>query len=250
MTPERQRTFETLTASQDSMPSTRAPALSERDLTAVDQPRRRLGSPPEMAVPGSGQFTLNTAATRALSPKTPLKAIRFYLAEKGKERFLVVRPAAKDAEGAIKIFPVGEFYRDHWPATVQGRAANTLRKIGVVERCRLEGIQDRKNNWLVFNLNRPKPLQDFEGPDPMGQAVSLWLKTAKRKRTIQVKDALEEIRETWKKEAPKPNGSVRGTFPFDKAIRLGAYLRKYAGEYKKEGLRLGGGGIKPPVILE
>src|SRR5207245_4633953 len=98
MTPERQRTFEMLTASQDSMPSTRAPALSERDLTAVDQPRRRLGSPPEMAVPVSGQYTLNTAATRALSPKTPLKAIRFYLAEKGKERFLVVRPAAKDAE--------------------------------------------------------------------------------------------------------------------------------------------------------
>src|SRR5438552_11337000 len=68
-----------------------------------------------MAVPGSGQFTLSMVATLALSTKTPLKAIRFYLAEKEKERFLVVRPAAKDADGAIKIFPVGEFYQDHWP---------------------------------------------------------------------------------------------------------------------------------------
>src|SRR2546422_3129114 len=103
MTPERQRTFEMLTASQESVPSTRAPALSEKDLTAVDQPRRRLGSPPEMAVPGSGQFTLNTAATRALSPKTPLKAIRFYLAEKGKERCLFVCPAGEDEDRAIAI---------------------------------------------------------------------------------------------------------------------------------------------------
>jgi hypothetical protein len=131
-----------------------------------------------------------------------------------------------------------------------GRAAPTLRKVGIVERCRLEGIYDRKNNWLVFNLNRPKPLQDIEGPDPMGQAISLWLKAAKRKRAIPMKDAFEEVRAAWEKEAARPNSSVRGPFPFDKPIRLGAYLRKHAREYTKEDLRLGGSGIKPPVILE
>lgn len=250
MTPERQRTSEAHLASQNSMPSTRAPALSEKDLTAVIPPRMGRGKPPELVIPGDGRLVLNTAAMHLLSPKVRLTGIRLYLAEKGKERFLVVRPAAKDATDAIKIFPVGQYYQDHWPAVVMGRAATTLRKVGIVERCRLEGIHDRKNNWLIFNLNRPKPLQDIEGPDPMGQAVSLWLKVTKRKRTVPMKGALQEIRETWEKEASRPNGSVRGPFPFDKPIRLGAYLRKHAGEYTKEGLRLGGSGIKPPVILQ
>jgi hypothetical protein len=65
----------------------------------------------------------------------------------------------------------------------------------------------------------------------MGQAVALWLKTARRKRTVPLKDALEEMREAWEKEAARPNSSVRGMFPFDRPIQLGAYLRKHAGEY-------------------
>ncbi len=190
MTPERLRTSETHLASQNSLPSTRTPELREKDLMAVVPPRAGRGKPPEMVIPGDGRLILNTAATRLLSPRTPLTGIRLYLAEKGRDRFLVVRPA-KNATDAIKIFPTGRYYKDHWPAVVMGRAAPTLRKIGVVERCRLEGIHDRKNNWLIFNLNRPKPLQDIEGADPMGQAVTLWLKSAKRKRTIPLKDALE-----------------------------------------------------------
>ena len=248
MTPERQRTSEARLASPNSTRPASTPELSEEDLVAVSRPG--VGGPPELVIPGDGRFVLNTAAMRLLSPKTPLAAVRFYLAEKGRERFLVVRPASKNATDAIKIYRTGRFYQDRWPAIVMGRAATTLRKIGVVERYRLEGVHDRKNNWLVFNLNRPKPLQDIEGIDPMGQAVSLWLKATKRKRTIVMKDAFEEVREAWEKEAAKPNSSVRGPFPFDKPIRLGAYLRKHAGEYTKEGLRLGGSGIKPPVILE
>ncbi len=250
MTPGRQRTSEAYLASQNSLPSTHTPKLSEKDLMPVVPPRMGRGKPPEMVFPGDGRLILNTAATRLLSPRTPLPGIRLYLAEKGKERYLVVRPAAKDATDAIKIFPTGRHYQDHWPAVVMGRAAPTLRKIGIVERCRLEGIHDRKNNWLVFDLNRPKPLQDIEGADPMGQAVTLWLKAAKRKRTIALKDALEEIRDVWEEDAARPNSRARGPFPFERPIHLGAYLRKHAGEYGKQRLRLGGSGIKPPVILD
>lgn len=250
MTPDRPRISEAHLASKDPLPSTRAPELREEDLMAVVPPRTGRGKPPELVIPGDGRLILNTAATLLLSPKTPLTGIRLFLAEKGKDRFLVVRPAPKNATDAIKVFPTGRYYQDHWPAVVMGRAAGTLRKIGIVERCRLQGIHDRKNNWLIFNLNRPKPYQDIEGADPMGQAVALWLKAAKRKRTISLKDALEEIREAWEKEAARPNSSVRGPFAFERPIQLGAYLRKHAGEYAQQGLRPGGSGTKPPVILE
>jgi len=248
MTSGRQRTSEAHRASQNATRPASTPELHEEDLVAVGRPR--VGGPPELVIPGDGRFVLNTAAMRLLSPKTPLAGVRFYLAEKGKERFLVVRAASKTATDAIKIYRTGRFYQDRWPAIVMGRAATALRKIGVVERCRLEGIHDRKNRWLVFNLNRPKPIQDIEGVDPMGQAIRLWLKATKRNRTILMKDAREEVREAWEKEAARPNSSVRGPFPFDKPIRLGAYLRKYAGDYKREGLRLGESGVKPPVVLE
>lgn len=250
MTPERAPASEARRASRDVLPSMHVPELTEEDLTAVVPPRGGRGKPPELIIPGDGRLILNTAATRLLSPKTPLSGIRLFLAEKGKERFLVVRPAPKNATDAIKVYPTGRYYQDHWPAIVMGRAATSLRKIGVVERCRLEGIYDRKNNWLIFNINRPKPYQDIEGADPMGQAVALWLKVAKRKRTIPLKDALEEIRQLWEKEAAKPNSRVRGPFPLERPIQLGAYLRKYARDYSQQGLRLGGGGTKPPVILE
>ncbi len=249
MVPDRQRTSEARRILKE-VTSTRTPELNEKDLMAVVPPRTGRGKPPEMVIPGDGRLILNTAAMHLLSPRTPLTGIRLYLAEKGRDRFLVVRPAAKNAPDAIKVFPTGAYYQDHWPAIVMGRAAGTLRKIGIVERCRLEGVHDRKNNWLIFNLSRPKPYQDIEGADPMGQAVALWLKTAKRKRTIPLKDALEEMREAWEKEAARPNSSTRGPFPFERPIQLGAYLRKHAGEYVRQGLRLGGSGIKPPVILE
>ncbi len=248
MVPDRRHTSEAHLAPNPT--STRAPEFSEEDLMAVVPPRTGRGKPPEMVIPGDGRLILNTAAMHLLSPRTPLTGIRLYLAEKGRDRFLVVRPAAKNATDAIKVFPTGAYYQDHWPAIVMGRAAGTLRKIGIVERCRLEGIHDRKNNWLIFNLNRPRPYQDIEGADPMGQAVVLWLKTAKLKRTVPLKDALEEIREAWEKEAARPNSSMRGMFPFERPIQLGAYLRKHAGEYVRQGLRLGGSGMKPPVILE
>jgi hypothetical protein len=185
-----------------------------------------------------------------LSPNTPLTGIRLYLAEKGKDRFLVVRPAPKDATDAIKIFPTGKYYQDHWPAIVMGRAASTLRKVGIVERCRLEGIHDPQNNWLIFHLNHVKPYQDIEGSDPMGEAIILWLKVAKRKRTVLLKDVLEEVRVAWEKEAARPGSRPRGPFPFTRPIVVGAYLRKHAGEYGRQGLRLGGSGMKPPIILE
>lgn len=250
MTPDRSRVSAARRASRDSLPSTRTPELSEKDLAAVVPPRAGRGKPPELIIPGDGRLILNTAATLLLSPKPPLSGIRLFLAEKGKDRFLVVRPAQRNATDAIKVYPTGRYYQDHWPAIVMGRAATTLRKIGVVERCRLEGIHDRKNNWLIFNINRPKPYQDIEGPDLMGQAVALWLKAAKRKRTVPLKEALEEIREIWEKEAAKPSSGVRGPFPFERPIQLGAYLRKYAREYSQQGGRLGGSGTKPPVILE
>ena len=79
---------------------------------------------------------------------------------------------------------------------------------------------------------------------PAGRAVLQW----RLDRFVRW-GSFEEVREAWEKEAARPNSSVRGPFPFDKPIRLGAYLRKHAGEFTKEGLRLGGSGIKPPVIL-
>lgn len=238
MSPDRQRL------------STRTHELREEDLTAVVPPRAGRERPPEIAIPGDGRLILNTAATFLLSPDTPLAGIRLYLAEKGKDRFLVVRPATKDATDAIKIFPTGKYYQDHWPAIVMGRAASTLRKIGIVERCRLEGLHDPQNNWLIFNLNQAKPYQDIEGGDPMGEALALWLKVAKRKRTVLLKDALEEVREVWEKEAARPGSRPRGPFPFTRPIVVGAYLRKHAAEYGRQGLRLSGSGMKPPITLQ
>lgn len=255
MTPDRQRTAEARPAARDPAPPTRTPKLREEDLVALGQRPRRgpQPGPPEMLIPGDGRFLLNTTAMRLLSPSTPLVKIHLYLAEKGKDRFLVVRPAPKTATDAIKVFRTGRYYysQGHWPANVMGRAAGTFRKIGIVERCRLEGIHDHKNNWLIFNLNRPKPFQDNEGPNPMGEAIRLWLKVTRRKRAVPMKDALEEIRAVWEKDgAKKDSSTARGRFPFDRPIQLGAYLRKYAKDFAPQGLRLGGSGTKPPLILE
>ena len=116
MTPEHPRTSEAHLASPNSTRPASTPKLSEEDLVAVSRPG--VGGPPELVIPGDGRFVLNTAAMRLLSRKTPLAAVRFYLAEKGRERFLVVRSASKNATDAIKIYRTGRFYQDRWPAIV------------------------------------------------------------------------------------------------------------------------------------
>lgn len=228
----------------------KVPLLREEELTPLGGGRvGRHPNPPELVVPGNGRLLLNIAAVSLLSPKKPLRSIRLYLAEKDSKRYLVIRPAPEAADDAIRVYPTGRWYKDRWPAVVTAWANVVLRKVGLLERNRFVGIHDRKRNWLVFNLDRPQPYRDEEGPDPMREAVELWLKSAKHKRTIDVRGAFEEIQEAWVRASTKED-KLRGPFPFGRPIQLAAYIRKHANRYARMGLKLGGAGTRPPIILE
>lgn len=231
-------------------PSQKVPTLREEELTPLGGGRvGRHPNPPELVVPGNGRLLLNIAAVSLLSPKKPLRSIRLYLAEKDSKRYLVIRPAPEAADDAIRVYPTGRWYKDRWPAVVTAWANVVLRKVGLLERNRFVGIHDRKRNWLIFNLDRPQPYRDEEGPDPMREAVEFWLKSAKHKRTISVREAFEEIEEAWARAASRED-RPRGPFPFGRPIQLAAYIRKYANRFARMGLKLGGAGTRPPIILE
>lgn len=231
-------------------PSPKPPSLREAELTPLGRGHvGRHPNPPELVIPGNGRMLLNIAAVSLLSPKKPLRAVRMYLAEKDSHRYLVIRPAPEGADDAIRVYPTGRWYKNRWPAVVTAWANVVLRKVGLVERNRFVGIHDRKRNWLVFNLDRPLPYRDEEGPDPMREAVELWLKSAKRKRTMDIRDAFGEIQEAWTRAAARED-KPRGPFPFGRPIQLAAYIRKYANRFARMGLRLGGAGTRPPIILE
>lgn len=230
--------------------SHKAPPLREEELTPLGGGRvGRHPNPPELVVPGNGRLLLNIAAVSLLSPKKPMRAIRLYVAEKDSQRFLVIRPAPEAADDTIRVYRTGRWYKDRWPAVVTAWANVALRKAGLVERSRFVGIHDRKRNWLVFNLDRPAPYRDEEGPDPMREALELWLRSGKHRRTVDLGEAFEEIKEAWDRAAAR-EGKPRGPFPFGRPIQLAAYIRKYANRYARMGLKLGGAGTRPPIILE
>jgi hypothetical protein len=204
---------------------------------------------PELVVFGTGRLMLNIAAASLLSPKKPVRAIRLYLAEKDSHRYLVIQPAPYAANDVIRIYPAGRHYKHRWPAVVLAWANVALRKVGLIERARFVGIHDQKRHWLVFDLTRPQAFRDEEGPDPMREAVDRWLEAAKRKRTLDLREALKEIQDAWVRSTPTAN-RPRGPFPFDRPTRLAAYLRKYANRYARMGLKLGGSGTRPPIVLE
>jgi hypothetical protein len=229
--------------------SRHVPSLREDQLIPVGGGRvGRHPNPPELVVFGNGRLMLNIGAVSLLSPKEPVRAIRLFLAEKGSHRYLVVRPSPETADGAIRVHPTGRWYKDRWPAVVLAWANVALRKVGVVERARFVGIHDSKHNWLVFNLDRPQPYRDEEGPDPMRAAVDLWLKSEKRKRTVPLREAFAEIQAVWARAATQED-KPRGPFPFDRPIRVAAYVRKHAKRYARMGVKLGGVGTKPPIVL-
>jgi hypothetical protein len=228
----------------------KVPSFSEKELTPLGG--GRVGRPPnlpELVLFGTGRLMLNVAAVGLLSPKKPVRAIRLYLAEKDSHRYLVIQPAPDSAADAIHIYPSGRHYKRRWPAVVLAWANVALRKVGLVERARFVGIHDQKRNWLVFDLGRPRAFRDEEGPDPMREAIDVWLQSAKRKRTIDLREALKEIQDAWVRSAATHH-PPRGPFPFDRPTRLGAYIRKYAARYAQMGVKLAGAGTRPPIVLD
>ena len=83
----------------------------------------------------------------------------------------------------------------------------------------------------------------------MREAIDIWLQSAKRKRTIDLREALKEIQDAWVRSAATHH-PPRGPFPFDRPTRLGAYIRKYAARYAQMGVKLAGAGTRPPIVLD
>lgn len=221
------------------------PTIREDDLVLIRPARLPVDRRPVLALPGDGRLTLNTAAVYSLSPDKPFDAIRLYLSERGRDRYLVVRIGSAKAPDSVRIHRTGTGSRDHWPVVMMARAAGALRQLGLVERCKFVGVYDKQHKWLAFDLKAPQPFSEVEGTDPMGEAFARWVKSAARPQTLRVDELFAKVAEAASAASPEV------AFPFKRPGQLAAYLHEHADEVAAEhGLTIRGHGVNMVCVLE